>query len=413
MALYYDSMGNDKYKLRYISGSRENRVTRTKTVQITGSKKQVEIAIQRELLKFEEQVENELKYDSQFDYDHKTFKELSEKWIELKAPEITPRTVSGYKAILKNRLGPEFNRIKVKDITPIMIKGFYSKLLTTNSKSNGKGSISPNTVNKIHNVLSGMFSNAYQYSMISDNVMTRVTPPKEVKHTACFYNQEDIDAMLKVLYEEDLQFICMILTAISTGGRRGELCALKWSDIDFSSNRITIQRAVSLLQSEDGPGERVLKPSKTFSRGITVPKELIDLMQELYVSEGKKKMQLGEYYEGEDKLIENFIFTNEFGYWYRSDWITKRWAKFIKKNKLKKITFHELRHTSASIFISSGIDVKNVQRILGHTRADTTLNIYSHIFDSNNDEAAQAIESKLFKNVHPNVHPTSKIDENK
>lgn len=272
--------------------------------------------------------------------------------------------------------------------------------------------LSPNTVKKHHAVLKAMFNDVYKLGMISTNVMERVTPPKEIPHKADYYTKSDIDLMLESLMKESLQFITIVLLTATTGARRGEIAAFRWNDIDFDKQTIIIRRAVTLVN-----GRRVLKKPKTTSRLIQLPNMVIDLLRQLLLEEKTKKLALGDSWQGEDGSIEdNYIFTNQFGFWYYPDSYYKMWTKFLERNNLKVITFHELRHTAASILIFGKLDIKSITKILGHSKSTTTLDIYGHIFQSADEEAASImgeIYSHTLQNVHPNVHPKSKIDENK
>lgn len=136
MALYYESLGNDKYKLIYADGSRESRFRRMRTVQVTGSKTQVERALQRELLDFADEVDEELTSGLEFAFDKKSFKALANKWIELKETNITSRTIEGYTAILDNRLIPKLGKLKIESISPLIIQNLYSEMLKEKTKYN-------------------------------------------------------------------------------------------------------------------------------------------------------------------------------------------------------------------------------------------------------------------------------------
>ena len=408
MALYYESLGNDKYKLIYADGSRANRFRRMRTVQVTGTKTQVERALQRELLDFADEVDEELTSGLEFAFDKKTFKSLANKWIELKETNITSRTIEGYTAILDNRLIPKLGKLKIENISPLIIQNLYSEMLKEKTKYNGKmKTLSPNTVKKHHAVLKAMFNDAYKLGMISINVMDRVTPPKEIPHKADYYTKEDIDTMLPYLMKESLQFISIVLLTATTGARRGEIAALRWNDVDFKKQTIIIRRAVTLVK-----GERVLKKPKTTSRLIQLPDMVVELLRQLLLEEKEKKMLLGIDWQGingiNGKVEDNYIFTNQFGFWYYPDSYNNMWLKFLERNKLKVITFHELRHTAASILIFGGLDIKSIQKILGHTKSATTLDVYGHIFQSADEEAASLMTemySPTLENVPPNVPP--------
>ncbi len=118
-------------------------------------------------------------------------------------------------------------------------------------------------------------------------------------------------------------------------------------------------------------------------------------------------MLLGIDWQGEGgkkgKVEDNYIFTNRYGFWYYPDSYYNMWTKFLERNKLKKITFHELRHTAASILIFGNLDIKSIQKILGHTRSATTLDVYGHIFQSVDEEAARVMKETYLVQENENL----------
>ena len=155
--------------------------------------------------------------------------------------------------------------------------------------------------------------------------------------------------------------------------RREELNGLKWKDIDFNNQTLTIKRIRIAV------GEKiVIESPKTVNstRTIIISEYSINLLREL------KNEQIPLYYKNNKKFNDNcFVFINNKCEPIYPDTLSKKFKKIIKDNNLKKITFHELRHTNASLLINSNIDINSVSKRLGHSDTSITMEIYTHAFE--------------------------------
>lgn len=197
--------------------------------------------------------------------------------------------------------------------------------------------------------------------------------------------QEFIDALMN---KAPILYRCYFVLAIYSGFRRGEICGLTWDNIDFENNVITVEKALYHISHK---GDVLETPKTAFSnRSLKLTDDMFDLLRELQA-----------FYAEESKRLE--------GVWHDTDFVFKRhdgraispvmpneWLhRFCEEQGLKYVTPHSFRHLNASIMISEGVDVKNVQASLGHSSASTTLNIYAHVFSKVNAIASQTVASKF------------------
>lgn len=192
--------------------------------------------------------------------------------------------------------------------------------------------------------------------------------------------------MLTCLEKEPLQFQVLIQLAIFTGARRGELVALKFSDVDFQQSKITIERAAVKVKGE----ETIIKPPKDYEvRTVTVNKSCIELIQALQFEKAQERQKLGSQWQGDD-----WIFTQWNGEIMNPQTPTKQFSKFLNKYHLKHRKFHSLRRTSATLLLYGGVNIKQVQGHLGHGDIETT-NKYLHIIEEADIEAENILGEML------------------
>ncbi len=189
--------------------------------------------------------------------------------------------------------------------------------------------------------------------------------------------------MIFALDDDPLVYQFAILLTLSTGLRLGELIALTEDDFNREEHYITISKALS-----ETKGKKEYSLTKTKKTRVEYyPEELEQLLDEHLEIEALKKQQLG--------VENNLIFTGIKGDFIAKKTISDWFRRFLIRNKLKRITFHGLRHTSATMLLASGIPLKNVAERLGHSRASTTANIYAHAIPRIDKDAANVFSNIL------------------
>ncbi|WP_440898068.1 site-specific integrase [Amphibacillus sp. Q70] len=193
----------------------------------------------------------------------------------------------------------------------------------------------------------------------------------------------------------------MVLLALTGGLRRGEIAGIASDVCNFDNNSILIKRS---LQYSKANGLR-LKGTKTEdTRTVILSQKLMQRLQNLYTIKVAFRNSMGNLWEGFKDVNGKevlLLFSNEYGKPYRPDSITQFWDRFTTRNKdeLRKIRFHDLRHSSATYILSEGtkegLNMKTVQKRLGHKNIKTTLNLYSHVTDQD-DEATGKLFDDLF-----------------
>jgi len=261
-----------------------------------------------------------------------------------------------------NRVAEYFKGRAIQNISSIDIQRFLVYLRTEYKSKSGKP-ISDKTVRHSYCVLVLIFDFALEQELISKNPMDKVDCPKLTKKKVNAFDKEEAQTFFAALENCPLDFRCMLYLLITTGLRRGELLGLQWGDIDFNKMTIDVQRNITYSKQKG----IIADSTKTDCSNRIIP--ILPSAAELL-----------KQYKAENTAARanEFVFPGEGGKnTPRSpSAVTQRVKRFMKANNLPDMSPHDLRHSCATLLLSSGADIKSVQEILGHTNASTTLNFY-------------------------------------
>lgn len=202
------------------------------------------------------------------------------------------------------------------------------------------------------------------------------------EQTTEIYSKEELAEMLQCLDNESLMFQLLIHLAINTGCRRGELAALEWSDINFNERTIHISKSLYKIKGE--PIQT--KDTKTHeSRKVAIPEYCIKLLKRWQAQQAEIRLKLGTAWKG-----ANWVFIQSDGSVIYPTSPTLMFSDFLKRNGLLHKKFHALRHTSATLLLVSGANIKNVSARLGHAQITTT-NRYVHAIEEADRSAGDTL----------------------
>lgn len=264
----------------------------------------------------------------------------------------------------------------------------FDILFTSTSQ---KKTVTNDTVLHYHRLLNNIMNTAVRWGVIPFNVIEkRVELPKIERKEAPYLDDQEAIELLKLLEKEPIKYRAAINLLIFSGLRRGEIGGLKWDDLDFENEIITINRSLKYI-----PGQKTFEgDTKTYKslRSIKLPLFVFDLLKEYRVSQLEECIKIGDQWHD-----TGYVFTRWTGEPMNLDTISGYLKKFCTKNNLKAVHLHSLRHTNASILIASGVDLKTVSTRLGHSNVSTTGNIYAHAINSADAIASEAMENILIK----------------
>ena len=355
-----------------------------------------------------------------------TLSEYFETWKGSSAKDLTRAQQEQYIAIMENNYLPLLGGRKLNSIGPYELQE-----IETNFEAN---ELKPWTIRRFFTVLSSIFSDAVDHRVIDDNPVKHVRMPKvttspekikyfdlpeamiflsaldktySVHHSAHTYTRKDGGVRTIPEYQQDLrvpfQTKVFMTVALYSGARRGELIALTFKDIDWEHSRISIHKnAVSVK------GDQILKDPKTRAgiRDITLPIECIDLLKQLRANHYNLAEKIGTRWCGKrgKQFDENFVFCQDNGLMLNLSTPTHSFKKIIKlynetvadsDQKLPDIHLHDLRHTSATLLISAGLNIETIAKRLGHAKVSMTLDTYGHALNALDAVASATLEALL------------------
>jgi len=300
-------------------------------------------------------------------YKDLTIVEACKMYIDIHAEMYCKKTtVVGYKGYLTNHIKPFFKNSKLIDLTKIRLEQFL--------KSKKDEGLSAQTINHILKYLKAVFQKMFVDEIISSNPAAKVKPlPKNPKQFDVLDSQE-VEILLNTAKKHFPDFYPLVLTAIFTGMREGELFALRWDKIDWNKGKILVDSNFTL-------GELTTPKSKK-SRIVDMSSELAKMLREW-------KLRCPH----SDK---NLVFPNKAGNYLDPNNLNKRmFHPLIEKAKIKKVRFHDLRHTFASLLISKNLSPKYIQTQLGHSSITMTMDTYGHILPEVTIHGVNALDSIL------------------
>lgn len=349
--------------------------------------------IEKELRRFADEFERECLHYGEANSSMR-LADFTPKYLEIAKQTLSPATYEFYKLKIDSLIIPALGHLKLKDINPSHIQKFINQLATTPKETrsgspNEKGeTLSPSTVRRYLTVLQSIFKQAMKLGLISDSPakVERLTLPKAQTPKIEIFTKQEAAELLACLEKEGLQFQTLIQLAIFTGARRGELTALKFSDIDFGQQKITIERAAYKIKGQP----LATKPPKDYeTRTVTINESCCELLKLLKAEKISEAQRLGSQWVGGD-----WVFTQWNGEMMNPMTPTKQFSKFLAKNGLKHRKFHSLGHTSATLLLYAGVNIKQVQGRLGHGDIETT-NKYLHLIEEADVEAINKLDIML------------------
>jgi integrase len=304
-------------------------------------------------------------------------------WLEMMKNCVEFTTYAAYSDCIKNRINPYFEEKKIflKELTPKHIQDYYRHELKVRG-------LSASTVIHRHANIRKALQHALKIGLIDFNPADRIERPKKEKFVGSIYNANELDSLFVVVKGERIE-LAVILGSFY-GLRRSEIVGLKWNAINFEKKTLMIKHTVTEV-TLDGKVVTVAKDrTKTKASYRTLP--LVAPFEEL-LNRIKAEQELNQKVcsKAYCKDYMDYIYVNELGERIKPNYITQHFARVLKKNELKKIRFHDLRHSCASLLYANGVSLKEIQEWLGHSDISTTSNIYTHLDFSSKVASANAI----------------------
>lgn len=320
-------------------------------------------------------------------------------WLDTYKSSVSETTYYSYKkhvVIIVEYFNKYFPDLKLENLKALHLQQFYNAIYADGRTAN--------TVKHYHANIHKALGYAVKMDLIPSNVSDKTERPKIDKFEASFYTKDELQELFKVFKGDKLELIVNI--AAYYGLRRSEIIGLKWSAIDFKQNTITIREKAYNVREKGHVITKFQKKLKTKASYRTLP--LIPVIREMLL---KKKDHLEHYAEiaGKDfnHEYDEYVCTDYLGNIISPEYVSKRFKEKIVDAGLRRIRFHDLRHSCASLLVSNGIPMKAIQEWLGHSTFSITADFYSHLEYNSKIESAEKIAALLsFEENNPeNTEP--------
>jgi integrase len=310
-----------------------------------------------------------------------TISELIESWLDLVETDLASTTIDGYRNLVRWYIEPGLGHVRVGRLTAPQLDTFYKALQR-------KKGLSSSTIRKVHAVLRRALKHAVKWGWISINPALNATPPRQRKHEIEPPSLDQVRLLVQAAETVNPPFAMFLRLAAASGLRRGEICGLRWSDLDAKKGVLLVRR--SIVQTIQG---LEVKDTKTHAarRMALDPTTLAALGAHRALMESRAR-------ECDTTLRPNaYLFSNaeDCAVPWRPDVMTNMFNKLCKRSGVRDVRLHDLRHLHATQLLGAGVPVRTVSGRLGHANAATTLNVYAHFVEVSDRQAAGIIGDLL------------------
>lgn len=328
-------------------------------IQIKGNNKR---KAEKKMEKIRKEYEEKIEIQKVVPFQKMFFDEYMEAWLDRAKNVLKPTTYYSYGNVVKNHIIPYFKskRILLSELVPQHIQSYYDYLLD-------KG-LSAGTIKKHHANIRKALQEALRQNAVPYNMADRVSLPPMKKYVPKIYDSEQLKKLILVSMGTPLESAVVICTHYAL--RRGELCGLKWSDVDFDK-RILYIRNTRTTTDKEIYQESTKNDSST--RELPIDDDMF-----AYLNMLKEKQDADRLYFGKGYNDNDYICRWDDGKPLAVSYVSHAFADLLKKNNLPVIRFHDIRHSVATSLLENDIDLKIIQEYLGHSTMNTTANFYLH-----------------------------------
>lgn len=287
--------------------------------------------------------------------------------------EYSPDTLQDYINILKARILPKYGDTALSDISVMHVVNFMDDLRKDGQRLDGKkGKLSDSTIRNCYKAFNSILDCAATWKLIPENPAKSVKPPNASKKVKLEYSSDLIFSIIEAINKEPAEKQALFWTTFITGCRQGEVVALEDKHVLEDKKAIYFEQSITEVVGE---GLKIKQIKNGIEGVASIPDELLVILQKLIKSKRKDMMRLRDRWYMDDRI---FIFSNEFGKPLRPDSVSQWWSRFIKRNKLEKVRFHDLRHLSVTFLIGKNVPIKSISERARHSRIGTTMDLYGH-----------------------------------
>jgi integrase len=308
-----------------------------------------------------------------------------ERWLEHVSSQVTPKTFERYCGVVRSNIVPSLGGILLTKLQPAQISETYAKALVSGRKD-GRGGLSPASVLYMHRLLKEALTVAVgQWRLLTWNPADAVKAPKLARKSMKALDPAGTAALLD--FARPYRLFIPIMLAVTSGLRRGEICALRWRNVELGTTP-QLSISVSTEQTKAGIREKTTKSGR--ARTVALTQLAVEELQRHKLHQAEELLRLGLR-----QTDEMYVVARADGQPLKPNSLTHEFVRFISGIDLPKVRFHDLRHSHATHLLASGVHPKIAQERLGHATVAITLDLYSHVLPGMQADAASRVDDAL------------------
>ncbi|RAQ97504.1 hypothetical protein A4R35_18350 [Thermogemmatispora tikiterensis] len=336
-----------------------------KTVGYFRTRQEAQVALRKAL--------NELEQGTVLLGRDQSVRDYLEHWLEyIQKPSIRVTTYILYRRILHKHIIPALGDIPLRRLKPEQIERLYA--------AKREEGLAAKTISSMHSLLHTALRDAVRRNKVGRNILEMVKAPRATSPERPVLTPEQAVRLIRKVKEHSLE--ALILLAVMTGMRLGELLALRWQDIDLERGHLQVRRTVS-YKAGYGFIETETKTRKG-KRSIVLLPPVIETLKAHQARQLEARSKAGDRWKEMD-----LVFCTRNGNFLIDSFVRRQYYRLLEQAGLPRIHFHDLRHSTATILLALGVNIKVVQELLGHSHVNITLGIYGHVLPGMQEEALQ------------------------
>jgi integrase len=306
---------------------------------------------------------------------HQTLKAQLERWLEQVCKlTMRPNTYKSYRSAIYCHLIPSLGHIKLQKLTIGDLQAFYAEK---------RGKLKAGSLAVMNAGLSDALEDALKQGLVARNVAKLVDLPHAERYEGRILTVEQARTLLAVARGSRLD--ALLLVAVTTGLRRGELVALYWNDVDLEKGILQIRHNLTWVH---GMGYVVGEPkSKAGRRKIALSSVVVEVLKEHKMRQEQARTQMGKKWQE-----YGLIFCNVYGGYFNPGRVWYLFKKLLKQAGLPDVRFHDLRHGAATVLLAAKMDLKAVSELLGHSSVAVTVDIYQSVLPEQQQEIVNKMD---------------------
>jgi integrase len=306
---------------------------------------------------------------------------LCREWLAHASPSFSPKTIEVTNMYIEDPIIPVLGSIPVSKLTPNDLDRFYRQLLEV---GRSRGPYAPATIKRVHGIIRRALTQGVRWGWITHNPAIDASPPRVPMKELKPPDPDQVVKLFRHAQEADPDLATFIVLAASSGARRGELLALRWSDIDLERGKMSIERGIVRVN-----GNLIEQGTKTHqSRRISLDAGTVSVLK----AHHERATQRAAVASSSVTSMA-FVFSHSVDGstpWH-PDSTSRAFRKTCEHVGVSGVRLHDLRHYVATRLLSAGVDVRTVAGRLGHRNPSTTLNVYSHFVPETDQDAAHTL----------------------